>query len=307
MKAVIKNIGSLLLGIFLMGCEEVIQLDVPETEKYLIVEGTITDQSGEQVIKLTESQAILSSSNPKVITNATVVVTDNTGKTYQFRDSQNQGVYRWTPTSANEIMGAIGKTYTLRIEADGEAYQAVSELRRVPKIDSIVYKYEDNPNPNQTGDNKPTEGYEANFYATDLKGVGDCYRIKVYKNGKLFNGPNDIVIAYDAIANKSKLGDGLMFSRPIRRSITPELYLENDKLKVELSSITEGHFDFWTQLRTELNNSGLFATPAARIPCNVINVNPNSKKKAAGWFGTSAITSFEVTIDKTKAVTEFND
>ncbi|MEA5140879.1 DUF4249 domain-containing protein [Arcicella rigui] len=307
MKSFIKHIGSLLLGLSLMSCEDVIQLDVPETEKYLVVEGTITDQAGEQIIKLSESQALLSSDMPKAITNAVVKVTDNTGKVYEFKDTQNQGIYKWTPSSANDIMGKIGNTYTLQVTSAGETFKAISELRRVPKIDSIVYKYEDSPSPNQTGDDKPKEGYEANFYANDFVGVGDCYRIKVYKNGKLFSGAENIVIAYDAIANKSKVGDGLMFILPLRRAISPELYQENDKVKVELNSITEAHFDFWTQLRTELNNTGLFATPSARIPCNVINTNPNSSKKAAGWFGTSAVTSLEVTIDKNKAVAEFND
>lgn len=307
MKSIIKHIGSLLLGLSLMSCEDIIQLSVPETEKFLVVEGTITDQAGEQVIKLSESQALLSSDMPKAITNAVVKVTDNTGKVYEFKDTQNQGIYKWTPSSANDIMGKIGNTYTLQVTSAGETFKAVSALKRVPKIDSIVYKYEDNPSPNQTGDNKPKEGYEANFYANDFVGVGDCYRIKVYKNGKLFNGADNIVIAYDAIANKNSVGDGLMFIRPLRRSISPELYQENDKVKVELNSITEAHFDFWTQLRTELNNAGLFATPAARIPCNVVNTNPNSTKKASGWFGTSAVTSLEVTIDKNKAVAEFND
>lgn len=307
MKSIIKHIGSLLLGLSLMSCEDVIQLNVPETEKYFVVEGTITDQAGEQVIKLSESQALLSTDMPKGITNAVVKVTDNTGKVYEFKDTQNQGIYKWTPSSASEIMGKIGNTYTLQIASAGETFKAISEMKRVPKIDSIVYKYEDSPSPNQTGDDKPKQGYEANFYANDFVGVGDCYRIKVYKNGKLFSGADNIVIAYDAIANKSNVGDGLMFIRPLRRSVSPELYLENDKVKVELNSITESHFDFWTQLRTELNNTGLFATPAARIPCNVVNTNPNSTKKASGWFGTSAVSSLEVTIDKNKAVTEFND
>jgi hypothetical protein len=72
-------------------------------------------------------------------------------------------------------------------------------------------------------------------------------------------------------------------------------------------SITEAHFDFWLQLRTELNNAGLFATPASRISTNVLNINSSSTKKASGWFGTSAVSSMGVIIDKNKAVKEFND
>ncbi|MEA5260718.1 DUF4249 domain-containing protein [Arcicella aquatica] len=307
MKSIIKYIFSIFLSVSLMSCEDVIQLNVPETEKYLVVEGTITNVAGEQFIKLTESQALLSTTAPNAVTNATVKVTDNTGRVYEFKDTKNEGKYIWTPSTATEAMGAIGKTYTLRIDADGESYQAVSELKRVPKIDSIVYKYEDSPRVNQTADNKPKQGYDANFYAKDFVGVGDCYRVKVYKNGKMFSGADNIVIAYDALLNKSSVGDGLMFILPLRRAISPELYLENDKLKVELNSITEPHFDFWTQFRTELNNTGLFSTPAARIPCNVINISATPKKQAAGWFGTSAVSTLEVTIDKNKAVKQFND
>lgn len=307
MKSIIKYIFSIFLSVSLMSCEDVIQLNVPETEKYLVVEGTITNVAGEQFIKLTESQALLSTTTPNTVTNAIVKVTDNTGKVYEFKDTKNEGKYIWTPSSSTEVMGAIGKTYTLRIDVNGESYQAVSELKRVPKIDSIVYKYEDSPRVNQTGDNKPKQGYDANFYAKDFVGVGDCYRVKVYKNGKMFSGADNIVIAYDALLNKSSVGDGLMFILPLRRAISPELYAENDKLKVELNSITEAHFDFWTQFRTELNNTGLFSTPAARIPCNVVNISATPKKQAAGWFGTSAVSTLEVTIDKNKAVKQFND
>ncbi|PWK28136.1 uncharacterized protein DUF4249 [Arcicella aurantiaca] len=293
-------------ALFLISCEDVISLDVQKTDPYLVVDGSITNLAGEQVIRLTKSQDLLSEATPEGVKNATVKVTDNLGKVYEFKDLKNEGKYVWTPTNATEVMGVIGKTYSLEIQSEGEIYKASSKLNRVPKIDSIVYKLDD-ANVRQTGDGKPKKGYDAQFYARDLKGVGDCYRIKVYQNGKLRNGADNIVIAYDGIANKSTFGDSLAFITPLRRLATTELFNENDKIKVELLSITEAHFDFWTQLRQELNNAGLFARPAARVPSNIINVNTNSAKQAAGWFGTSAVTSMEVVVDKTKAVKDFTD
>jgi Domain of unknown function (DUF4249) len=288
----------------LMSCEDVFQLDIPKTEPFLVVEGTITNVAGDQVIKLTKSQSLTEEGTAEGVKNAAVVVTDNTGKIYEFKDLTNTGKYVWKPTGANEIMGVVGKTYALTIKAEGETYTAVSELKRVPTIDSMRFKFDD-ANLRQRGDGKPNEGYDGRFYATDLKGVGDCYRIKVYKNGRLYTGADRIVIAYDAIGNKSPFGDGLPFIRPLRIISTTELFKENDKVRVELLSITEAHFDFWIQLRTELNNTGLFATPAARIPSNINNVNANSSKQAAGWFGTSAMSVMEVVVDKNKAVKEF--
>jgi hypothetical protein len=290
----------------MMSCEDVIQLDVPKTEPYLVVDGSITNVAGEQVIKLSKSQDLLSLDAVKGVTNATVKVTDDLGKIYEFKDLKNIGKYVWTPAKPTDVMGAIGRTYTLEVTAEGEKYTATSKLNRVPKIDSIVYKLDD-ANIRQQGTGKPDKGYDAVFYATDLKGVGDCYRVKIYKNDTLRNTADNIIIAYDAIGNKSPIGDGLTFVRPLRRLASTELYRENDKLRVELLSITEAHFDFWTQLRQELNNAGLFARPAARIPSNINNVNSNSTKQASGWFGTSAVSSMEVKIDKNKAVKDFNE
>ncbi len=297
---------AIILSLFMMSCEDVIQLDVPKTDPYLVVDGSITNLAGEQVIRLTKSQDLLSLATVEGVKNATVKVTDDLGKIYEFKDLKNTGKYVWTPTKPTEIMGAIGRTYTLEINAEGENYKAVSKLNRVPKIDSIVYKLDD-ANVRQQGAGKPDKGYDANFYATDIKGVGDCYRVKIYKNDTLKNSADNIVIAYDAIGNKSPIGDGLAFIRPLRRLASTELYRENDRVRVELLSITEAHFDFWLQLRQELNNAGLFARPAARIPSNINNVNAKSAKQASGWFGTSAVSSMEVKIDKTKAVKEFND
>jgi Domain of unknown function (DUF4249) len=306
-KQILSFTQSLILSLSMMSCTDVIELDSAKTDPYLVVDGSITNLVGKQVIKLTESQDLFDKSTPKGVKNASVKVTDNLGKVYEFKDIKNDGKYTWTPANKSEIMGVVGRTYSLEIKAGNEIYRAVSKLNRVPKMDSIVYKSAE-ASLIQTGTGKPDKGYEAQFYAIDPKGAGDCYQIKVYKNEILYNSANRIVISYDGFQLKTTLGDGFTFVSPIRKSLTDvELFNENDKIKVELLSITEAHFDFWNQLITELNNSGLFATPASRIPTNVENINPKSAKKASGWFGTSAISSIEVTIDKNKAVKEFKD
>ena len=305
-KQILTFIPLFILSMTLMSCEDVIKLDIPKTDPYLVVDGSITNVAGEQVIKLSKSQDLLSSSPVEGVKNAIVKVSDDLGKIYEFKDLKNNGKYVWTPAIKTEIMGVVGRTYTLEIIAENENYKAVSKLNRVPKIDSLVYKFDD-ANLRQKGTGKPDKGYDAQFYATDFKGVGDCYRVKIYKNDTLKNSEQDIIIAYDAIGAKSPFGDGLTFVLPIRRLANTELYRENDKVKVELLSITEAHFDFWTQLRQELNNAGLFARPASRIPSNVVNINANSPKQVSGWFGTSAISSMEIRIDKAKAVKEFKD
>ena len=295
-----------LICLFLTSCEDIITLNGPQTEPFIVVDGNITNVAGEQIIRLTNSQNLLNESVPTPLKNAVVKVTDDLGKTYEFKDIKSEGIYKWIPANKSDILGTVGRTYSLEIQSEGDIFKAVSKINRVPKIDSIAYRLDD-ANGRQKGVGKPDKGYEAQFYANDLKGVGDCYRIKVYKNDTLMAGEDNIVVAYDALNTKNPIGDGIMFIIPLRQVARTELYEENDRLKVELLSITEAHYDFWSQFKQELNNAGLFARPAARIPSNVINTNPKSSRQASGWFGTSAISSFEVKIDKTKAVKEFND
>ncbi|MFC0181122.1 protein of unknown function [Pseudarcicella hirudinis] len=299
MKTKLLTLLSVALAFAMTSCEDVVQLEGAKYTPVLVVDGNINNLPGNQTIKLIMSQGYFDNTQAPVVTGASVKVTDNTGKVYDFKDLKNNGEYIWVPAKADEIMGEIGKKYSLEVKTNGETYQAVSELKRVPKIDSILYQFDD-ASQNQTGDDKPKKGYDAQFYARDFKGEGDCYRVKTYRNGKLFNEPADIVIIYDAAFQKGAQTDGLMFILPVRRSISHQLYLENDIIKVELSSITEGNFNFWNQARQELNNGGLFSRPTSSIPTNISSV---SGKKAAGWFGTSAISTFETKVDPKKART----
>lgn len=294
---------SFLSLLFFSSCEEIVTLDSPGFDNYFVVQATLTNQKGPQEINLSKSQNYFDNSNPLVISGANVEVTDNEGNKYPFiENSAKKGTYVWSPSSESEVLGKVGRIYQLSVKWSGESYSASSKMYRVPAVDSILYQYSD-ASGRQSGTDKPKKGYDAQFFARDPIGVGDCYRVKFYKNGKLFNGTNNLTLLYDSNFQKGSQADGLLFILPVRRSISPELYLENDKIKVELYSISEDQFNFWSQARLELNNAGLFSRPAANIPTNIINNNPNSKIQGAGWFGVSAVSSLETVVDPKKART----
>jgi hypothetical protein len=288
---------------FFSSCEEIVKLDTPNFDPFLVVQSTLTNQKGPQQIYLSKSQNYFDDSAPVPISNASVEVSDSDGNKFLFVESSTKkGTYTWNPSSESEIFGKIGRTYQLSVKWSGETYAATTKMNRVPPIDSILYQYGD-ARARQSGDDKPKKGYDAQFFSRDPIGIGDCYRVKYYKNGVLFNGTNNLTLLYDSNFQKGAQADGLLFILPVRRAISPELYLEGDKIKVELYSITEDQFNFWSQARLELNNAGLFSRPAANIPTNLINLNPNSKLQGAGWFGVSAVSSLETVVDPKKART----
>ncbi|MFD2932198.1 DUF4249 domain-containing protein [Spirosoma flavum] len=276
----------LLVGVLgLNSCTTVIDAKLDTGPIQLSVDGTLTDQPGSQTIRLTQTAAYFDSSTPPVATSATVTVSDNAGKTYSFTDPDNDGYYVWQPTG-KDTLGHIGRTYQLTIAYQGETYQASSKMNRVPPVDSLIFvKRKLNPLSKR-------EGYRADFYAIDIPNEVDYYRIRFFRNGELQNKPGDIITSQDgAFRGVSTVTDGLTFIAPIRRSINPDsLYVLNDVVKVEVQSLTLEAFDFWQELRTQITNGGLFATPSVNLPTNIINTSA-SGRKATGFFITSAVRS----------------
>lgn len=287
-----------LLGLHtFIACEEVVDIDIDAGTSQLTVDGWVTNRMETQKVKLTLSQGYFAETfNPPAL-NATVTVTDDLGDTYTFTDDDNDGVYIWEPT--NEPLGRIGGTYGLSITYNGETFVSSTEIRRVPEIDSLVYRYEES---NAFG----PEGYYAEFYARDFVGTGDCYWIKTFKNGEYLNKPFELNAAYDASFSPGASTDGIPFITPIREGInpipdpdvdpTPPPYEVGDSIYVELHSITEGVFFYLIELQAQLQNGGLFAVPTTNLPTNIFNTNPNSSVSAVGFFGGSAVNSAGVRV-----------
>lgn len=281
----------------LTACEDVIDLDTETGPTQLVVDGWVTNQAGPATIKLTQSAAYFDNSVPKPVLGATVTVTDEANVVYEFKDLKSNGLYVWTPPSKNTPLGHVSGTYWLSIKTNGEEYRATTQIRPVPRIDSVNYYFEKPPVAPQNG---PAEGYVAEFYARDLFGKGDSYWIKTYKNGKYFNRASDISTAYDAGFSPGGNIDGIIFILPIRQSINKELWTKGDSLKVELHSLSDETYYFLQAVNIESSNQGLFATPPTNIPSNVQNVKA-SGPKALGFFGGSSMSTFETVIDEKKA------
>lgn len=274
----------------LNSCTTVIDAKLDTGPIQLSVDGTLTDVPGQQTIRLTRTAAYFDNGQPTPATSATVSVSDDAGKTYSFSDPDNDGYYVWQPTG-KDTLGHIGRTYQLTVAYQGDTYRASSTLNRLPPVDSIIFvKRKLNPL-------SKTEGYRAEFYAVDIAGGVDYYRVRFFRNGQLQNKPANIITSQDGgFRGSNTVTDGLTFIAPIRRSVNPDsLYALNDVVKVELQSLTSDAFDFWQSLRTQITNGGLFATPAVNVPTNIINTNATGRK-ATGFFITSAVRSKTVSV-----------
>ncbi len=288
------------LSLFILtSCEDVITLDTIKGDSQLVVDGWITNEPINQQIRLTESSTYFDNSPAKPVLNATVTIIDDKGRVFAFKDLKNNGYYVWQPATAKDTLGRVGGKYLLNIKTGTEEYRSLSQINRVPKIDSISY-YFDKSSP-RNGEDSPKEGYQTEFFARDFVGDGDCYWAKSYKGTKLFSEPSQILPIYDGAFSPGAATDGLQFIRPIRQSINGRrLALAGDTIRVDLLSITLEGFFFLQQVQQASQNGGLFAVPQSNIISNIANVDPNGRKPL-GFFGSSAVSTLQTIVEPKKA------
>lgn len=292
-----KTLSILFISAALFSCEQVIDLDVKDGVNQLVVDAWLTDEDKEQSVKLTISQPYFEESAPKPALGAEVVVYNQDSTAHVFTDPNNDGVYTYKPKPGKFLKE--NEQVALAVKYENEQYYSLSKLKRVPKIDSVGYEVFSFPI--TPPDGGPKDGFLAQFYANDILGEGDTYLVRSYKNDTLRFKPADITLAYDAGFSPGSKSDALMFILPIRQAINQELFLDKDKLKVELYSIPIEAYYYLLQLRQESSNGGIFATPLSNIPTNIFNLNSKSTKKALGAFIVSKVSTFETVIDKSKA------
>jgi hypothetical protein len=295
-----------LLALLIYGCTDPVNIKLKEGEIQIAVDGSITDQTNvggvivPDTVRITRTNGFSSGQSP-VVNNALLVLRDNAGSIDTLSYVQD-GKYI---THTSNIQGVIGRLYELTIAIDGETYLATDVLKRVTTIDSLLSEFRSMPEFGRA------PGYFINLYSKDLEGPGDFYRFKVYKNGDLYNRPSDLNLAADAGFGSNNPIDNLRFIFPIREALNPMTgvadpatsgdkapYVPGDVVKVEIYSLSEATYNFYSELQKQVSNDGLFASPAVNVSTNILNINPSSDKKAVGWFNASAIVSKTIVIQE---------
>ncbi|WP_153391715.1 DUF4249 domain-containing protein [Chryseobacterium vaccae] len=119
-----KNTFLIILSLFLFtACQKEIDLDLEDQSGNIVIEGNITNQPGPYFVKITRSVAFTQNNQYPAVTGATVILSDNTG---QAETLQYVGNGKYQTSSA--FVGASGRTYTLKINADGKQYTAQSTM-----------------------------------------------------------------------------------------------------------------------------------------------------------------------------------
>jgi hypothetical protein len=130
----------ILIVVVFSSCVEVIDLDLPNKEKKLVVDGLVLDTNSPYTVTLSKTGKY----NFKYVglvrefeTNATVIISDSEGVVDTLKEISS-GVYR---SDSTKLIGKVGNTYTLDIfTAENKHYRSHPEtMLSVPPIDKIFY------------------------------------------------------------------------------------------------------------------------------------------------------------------------
>lgn len=293
LKNFIYLLPALAIIALMSSCEDVIEVDSGFEEPQIVIDAWINNQPEEQVITLTRTQDYFDASLPAGISDALVSVSVE-GAIYPFQHTEDG---RYVLPGDLGPIGAVGDTFTLTVEADGQTYTSTTTMHRVPEIDSISITFEEANGPFE-------EGIYGQAYARDFVGVGDAYWMRAYKNDTLLNRPSEINLIWDATFDPGSGLDGVDFITPIRLGIMPSdddgatiTYQPGDEIYVELWSISPAAFRFMQLAIEQATNgdNGIFALPLANAQGNIVNAE--TQEPAIGVFNVAAVSTASKTVE----------
>ncbi len=256
-----------------LSCKDIVKIRLPLGTPTLSVDGTLTNRNqGSDTIKLSSTANYFSDSSINSIKDAKVVLTDS-GFAVENLVEVAPGKF-----PIENIVATLNHTYFLDIYFSGEHFRAETHIKRLsPSLDSIRFQYEDK------SIQYDTAGYYVFFFGQELPGIGDNVWIRIYKNNRLYNQPQDLIVFNDDFT------DGKYFKGVSLNASSP--FKIGDKAKVEFWSISKDVYEYISQIRLQINNRGIFQTTPSNVPTNIINQDASSSIKATGFFIGSLVES----------------
>lgn len=173
-----------------------------------------------------------------------------------------------------------GPIYSMRVTLNGKVYTASSIMPRLyrPAIDSFQVI-------ERRGEGFFRDGYYVKAYARVFNDANSFYFYKFYRNDSLLNLP-------DSTNPNPRIfvSDNSQINQAINGLEIPFVYKKNDRVKVEIYSITREAYNFYQDAINQIfTDGGMFGTPPA-------NVKGNITGGALGFFQVSGYFSDTTTI-----------
>lgn len=191
-----KNFTTILFlaALFILNsCNDVVELDLPEANKKLMIEAWLTNDTKLQTVKLSLTGSYFDQNPVSRVKQAIVTITYNLGNSYILEETAD-GIYQ------NRFYLVQANTYFLHIKTvEGKEYISEGEtFSPVPPIDSLYSVYKGKMSFDD-------EGYFVYINSKDPAGEKNFYRWKIYINDVYQNKAENIFFETDEFGNGNEI------------------------------------------------------------------------------------------------------
>jgi len=273
---------SVLIGLILTSCTDVIEVEVPVAASRLVIEASLDWEKGtsgnNQVIILSKSTAYFDSNTDVVVTGASVkVINDQSDEVFVFVD-QNNGNY-----TISNFVPELGQAYTLEVLYDNETYIARETFMSVTDISEVYQSKEDGFN---------TDALEVNVDFVDPANQENYYLFKFHEQGDL------LPVLFDM---SDEFTDGnemtMYYEKEEDEDSNQKEFEAGDIVDIKLYGISKPFFNYMRLLieQSEAGGDPFSSTPVA-LRGNCTN-QTNPENFAFGYFRLTQVVSANYTFE----------
>ena len=257
----------------LLSCQEKMVWHVKESERKLIVEGSLTDEFKKQQIRLSVSGDYCSENPPTAVHGASIKVFDGTQQIIFKERNDLQGFYE----SEFPVAGVPGRTYVLDVQLSSpvgkeDHYTALTSMGNKFDYESLELMYKEALDDEE----EKKVNYCLLFLSgKEAKSKGDYYYLRIFKNHQLLTDTVREFIQINDDTYDINGRSGIISWYQLEDSINSEV----DSLTIEINSVTKEYSSFLNELEestVEPDPFGMAGPPA--------NVKGNISGGALGYF-----------------------
>jgi hypothetical protein len=253
---------GLLMIVFFSSCQKVIDVNIENAEKKYVVEAIVTEETGASKVLLSTTKNVSEDNSFPGISGAVVTITDNAGNSTVFKETI-AGVY----TDA-AFTGAVGKTYSLQVEVNGETFTALSTMPQKINLDTIFITDEI-----LFGETRKL----VNIAYQDPPGKGQCYRYVQYINDKK---SKPIFVNNDDYSDGKYVESKLWYLVDEDENEDEEIK-SGDTIRIDMLCITSVVYKYWYSVFQSATGNSQSASPANPVT----NINGG----ALGYFSAHTV------------------
>lgn len=262
----------ILAALFLISCEDVIDVDLDTSEPKLIIEATVNlkeDGTSTVLIKLSETAPFFNTIIPPV-TDAVVTITADTGEVFTF-PHVGDGLYTAL------FIPELETNYTLEVIHEGEIYTATESLNPVVSLEEIVEQEDEG---GFLGDE-----IELTAFFTDPGGIDNYYLIEV------------LIMDSTTDEGLEAFSDEFFDGNTIPIFYVDEALEPGVDVTFNLYGADQEFFNFMTILLQQIEDGGggPFETQPATVRGNMVN-QTNPDNFPLGYFRISEISTVVYTV-----------